>query len=303
MSTEVAVIRQALEKMTPQFKMALPAHVSTERFVRILMTAVSEKPQLLECDRASLYGAAMRAAQDGLLPDGREGAIVPAKGKATWRPMVAGVMKKVRNSGEVSSWSVQVVKENDAFDYELGDNEHIMHKPARTDRGATVGAYSIVNLKDGEKSREYMGIDEINGIRDRSDGYKYAVAKGSKDTPWLTDPDEMAKKTVVRRHSKRLPMSTDLDGMLRDPDDEPLLPLADDPAPPAPTEKPGLKERMAASGQAAPPAQALEQNSEGQMVIKDAEIVQEPVKQPPQQPAPKPTAPPKGHPADDEVPI
>ena len=298
MSTEVAVIRQALEKMTPQFKMALPAHVSTERFVRILMTAVSEKPQLLECDRASLYGAAMRAAQDGLLPDGREGAIVPVKGKATWRPMVAGVRKKVRNSGEVSSWSVHVVKENDAFDYELGDAEHIHHKPAKKDRGATVGAYSIVILKDGERSREYMGIDEINGIRDRSEGYKYAVAKGSKDTPWLTDPDEMAKKTVVRRHSKGLPMSTDLDGMLRDPDDEPL-PLADDPVPPAPTEKPGLKERMAASGQAAPPSQPEPSKPEpSKPEPLDVEVITTEAK-----PAPKPTAPPKGHPADDEVPI
>lgn len=223
-------VRHALDKLAPQFKAALPAHVSVDRFVRVTMTAVQTTPSLLEADRRTLFAAATRAAQMGLLPDGREGAIVTFKGACQFMPMVAGVMKLVRNSGEISTWSVQAVYENDTFDYELGDNERIVHKPALKSRGTIIGAYSIVKMKDGETSREFMGVEEIEAIRKRS--------RSGGSGPWVTDFAEMAKKTVVRRHSKRLPMSTDLDGLMREDDD---LFMPPEPAPVA--AEPATQER------------------------------------------------------------
>lgn len=223
-NTQVAVIsevRGAITKMAPEFKAALPAHVTVERFQRVTMTAIQNSPDLLNADRRSLYNAAMRAAQAGLLPDGRESAIVTFSGKAQFMPMVAGIMKQVRNSGEISTWSVQAVYANDHFDYCLGDDEHITHKPALRNRGEIIGAYSIVTMKDGEKSREFMDVDEIEAIRKRS--------RSGNAGPWKTDFAEMAKKTVVRRHSKRLPMSTDLDDLLR-ADDEQFMPAEPPPA-------------------------------------------------------------------------
>lgn len=231
MSTQVTVvdqIRTGLTAMTPQFAASLPKHVSPEKFVRVVMTAVQMQPDLVNADRRTLYMAASRAAQQGLLPDGREGAIVTFGGKAQWMVMVAGLTKLVRNSGEISTWSVQAVYANDHFDYELGDNERIVHKPAMKDRGEFVGAYSIVTMKDGEKSREFMGVDEINAIRQRS--------RSGGSGPWKTDYAEMAKKTVVRRHSKRLPMSTDLDPSLLGDDD------FDQPAPEAAPVQPAAPE-------------------------------------------------------------
>lgn len=213
---QIDVIRRDIEKMSPQFKSALPSHLNVEKFQRVLVTAVSQNNDLLAADRRSLYAASMRSAQDGLLPDGYEGVITTYRNKngekiAKWMPMVAGIMKKVRNSGEISTWSVHEVKENDQFDFQLGDNERIEHRPALNQRGKTIGAYSIVVMKDGGKSREWMGVDEINDIRNRSQ----SPTKG----PWVTDYDEMAKKTVIRRHSKRLPMSTDLDQLIQQDDD------------------------------------------------------------------------------------
>ena len=158
MSTAVTVIDQVrtqLTAMTPQFKAALPNHVSPDRFVRVVMTAVQTTPALLQADRRTLFAAATKAAQQGLLPDGREGAIVTFKDQAQWMPMVAGIMKLVRNSGEISTWSVQAVYENDKFDFCLGDDEHIEHKPALSNRGKLIAVYSIVTMKDGEKSREH----------------------------------------------------------------------------------------------------------------------------------------------------
>ena len=220
--TPVDQVRTQLTAMTPQFAAALPKHVSPERFVRVMMTAVQTTPALLNADRRTLFAAATKAAQQGLLPDGREGAIVTFKDQAQWMPMVAGIMKLVRNSGEISTWSVQAVYENDNFDFCLGDEEHITHKPALSNRGKLIAVYSIVSMKDGEKSREVMSVEDVNGIRARS--------RSGNSGPWVTDFAEMAKKTVVRRHAKRLPLSTDIDGAIRD-DDELFMPPAETVAP------------------------------------------------------------------------
>ena len=206
----IVEFRRDLDSMEDQFKAALPAHIPAERFARVLMTAVQNNPVLLtHCSKRSLWNAAMRAAQDGLLPDGREGAIVPFKGNAQWMIMVAGLRKKVRNSGEIATWEVNVVHENDQFDFQLGDEPYIHHRPTLTgEPGKVIAAYSIAVLKTGEKSREVMTRAQIDKVR--------AVSRaGRDDSPWNTWFEEMARKTVARRHSKVLPMSTDLDDLLR----------------------------------------------------------------------------------------
>lgn len=208
----IAVVRAEAQKMEAEFQNALPAHIPVERFMRVVMTAIQQNGDLLNCSRRSLWNAAMRAAQDGLLPDGREGAIVPYKGEAQWMPMIGGIRKKVRNSGEIATWDVHAVHEHDAFDFELGDDPYIKHKPALGKRGRIVAVYSVATLKSGEKSRDVMSIDEVEAIRAKS---------RSKNGPWA-DPTfypEMAKKTVARRHAKQLPMSSDLDDLIRRDDD------------------------------------------------------------------------------------
>ncbi len=209
---KLTVFRHELDTMVPQFGSALPAHISADRFARVLMTAVQNNTDLLaKADRRSLWNAAMRAAQDGLLPDGREGAIVLYGAQATWMPMIAGLRKKVRNSGELATWEVHVVHANDAFEYELGDDPFIRHKPTLQEPGPVVAAYSIATLKSGEKSREVMSVAAINKVRD--------VSKAKNSGPWVQWYEEMCRKVVARRHSKVLPMSTDLDDIIRRDDD------------------------------------------------------------------------------------
>lgn len=209
---QVAEIRHQLDGMEQQFRSALPAHIPVERFTRVVMTAIQNNGDLVaKVDRRSLWNAAMRAAQDGLLPDGREGAIVVYGTQAQWMPMIGGLRKKVRNSGEIATWEVQVVHENDEFDFALGDEPFIRHKPTLDEPGKVVAAYSIATLKSGEKSREIMSVNAIEKVR--------AVSRAKNNGPWVQWYEEMCRKTVARRHSKVLPMSTDLDDLLRRDDD------------------------------------------------------------------------------------
>lgn len=273
MSTEVALVKElnrGLTSMAPQFEKALPAHVSVDRFVRVVMTSVNSNPDLMRADRKTLFAAATHAAQFGLLPDGREGAIVSFFNKKAgihqcqFMPMVAGVMKMVRNSGEISTWTVEAVYENDEFDFQLGDEPFISHRPKLSGRGKMIAVYSIVTMKDGEKSREVMSVEDIEGIKKRSRTSSYG--------PWVTDYAEMAKKTVIRRHSKRLPSSTDLDGLVSADDDL----FTSEPATPEPVVAHERVESADVVAETPPPKTARKRASRLDVVADQAPVDNEP---------------------------
>lgn len=221
----IEVVRNQLQKMQPQFEAALPKHMPVARFERVVMTAVQNNPDLIAADRQSLWNAAMRAAQDGLLPDGREGAIViyntkvSINGKdqwikkAQWMPMVFGILKKVRNSNQVAMVTARVVYGGDNFRYWLDEQgEHILYEPCENpDKDVVRKVFAAARTKDGELLIEPLSPDDVEKIR--------SVSRAKNGGPWTDWWEEMAKKSAIRRLAKRLPMSSDLDDLVRRDDD------------------------------------------------------------------------------------
>ncbi|NIQ92422.1 MAG: hypothetical protein GWN93_26955 [Deltaproteobacteria bacterium] len=184
-------------------KKALPSHMSTERFIRIALTAFMRTPKLADCTQQSLFQVLLDLSSLGLEPDGRRAHIVPYRNKnrgITNAQLIIdykGLIELGKRSGEVKMWSAHIVCKNDFFSWDSGE---VIHKvDFFSDRGAMVGAYSHVITRDDIHDYEVMTFDEVESIRKRS--------KSSDDGPWKTDFLEMAKKTVIRRHSKRLTLS------------------------------------------------------------------------------------------------
>jgi phage RecT family recombinase len=215
------VIRTDLSERANQLASTLPGHISPDRFIAIVHTAIISTPDIQVCTRRSIVEAALKAAKDGLVPDGREAAFVRFNVKngdtdqweqrCQYMPMVYGIIKKVRQSGDVKSLTAHVVYRNDEFDYVLGDEERLVHKPTLGERGEPVFAYAIARLKNGELVREIMTVDEINRVR--------AVSKSKNNGPWANWWSEMARKTAIRRLSKYLPMSAEVEHVIRADDD------------------------------------------------------------------------------------
>lgn len=208
MSTAIAPVdafRKDLTAMTPEFAKALPPHVQADRFTRVIMTAVQQNPDILKSDKRALFGACMRAAQDGLLPDGREAALVMFGQNATYMPMVAGILKKARNSGEISTMAAEVVYQHDKFEYRIVNGKpEMLHEPLTFGaRGDILGAYACAVLKDGSTMVEVMSKADIEQVRQ--------VSRAKDSGPWKAWYGEMARKTALRRLAKRLPSSTDRD--------------------------------------------------------------------------------------------
>lgn len=209
----IVEIRQQLDKMDGEFQCALPPHITVEKFKRVAMTSVQGNPNLLRADRRSLFGACVKCAQDGLLPDGREAALVIFGNYVQYIPMVAGILKRIRNSGELKTITARIVHRNDEFRCWVDDTgEHILHEyDLFAERGDIVGVYARAETKDGGIYLEPMTKKEVEKVR--------AVSRSSAKGPWVDWWEEMARKTAIRRLSKRLPMSTDLDDMLnREPE-------------------------------------------------------------------------------------
>lgn len=183
-----------------KFKDTLPPDVNVDRFTAVVLRAVQEDPSLLAAstDKTSLFLACQKAAQDGLLPDRREGALVMYGNKVQWQPMIGGLRKRLAGAG--FDLRAEVVYKNDTFDYDLGDSPSITHKapPLGTERGPVIGAYAIAtNLLTGEKYREVMDVLALDAVQ--------AVSKGG--GPWKGPfKTEMQRKTVGRRLIKSLPI-------------------------------------------------------------------------------------------------
>ena len=195
------------EAYKKEFQMALPKHITPDRFIRIALTALTKNPKLLKCTKQSLFSCLLDCSSMGIEPDGRKAHLIPFENRKTGQTICTlivdykGLVDITRRSGEIGDIHADVVCENDKFEYSHGTNSKLIHVPALTNRGKAIAAYSFVTLKDGSTTFEIMNVEDVEKIHVRS--------KAASSGPWVTDWEEMAKKTAFRRHSKWLPVSNE----------------------------------------------------------------------------------------------
>lgn len=205
--------------------------MSPDQFKRILLNALYTNPKIQDCSNASIQHASMRAAQDGLIPDGREAAFIPRKGVCSYEPMVFGLLKLARQAMPGISINSQAVFDGEGFEYEQGTTTSIIHRPLDApadlvrNRGALVAVYCVIRHQ-GENTWPEIELMTANDIERHRQKYSKAH-KSSWD-----DPDEyipMAKKTVVLRSLKSLPRSGKFASAMASVEND--EPIPDDPAP------------------------------------------------------------------------
>lgn len=236
-----------------QLVRVLPKYMTAERMARVACTAVLKTPKLLECRPESLLQALMLCAQAGLEPDGRNAHLIPYGDQCQvifdWKGLVA----LARRNG-VANIAADVVCEGDAFDwYRDAEGLHFNHRVDwKKARGEVYAAYCI--WKDGEQfDGEVMTRSEIEGIRKRS--------RAGNNGPWVTDWNEMSKKTTIRRASKRWPLSPEAQEAFS-ADDDRLAEVTTQPT------KPLFETK-------APVAQALTENMGAGLIAEEAEPAQD----------------------------
>ncbi len=197
-------LKQMIVAMQPEIEKALPSVMTPERFSRMILTTLSSDPKLQSCDAYSFLGAMMNAAQLGLEPNTPLGQayLIPYGKVVQFQLGYKGLIDLAHRSGEFASIYAHKVHENDEFEYELGLDPKLVHKPAIANRGEVTMYYAVYKLTNGGYGFEVMSREDAkNHMKKFSKSYD----KG----PWKTDFDSMALKTVIKKVLKYAPIKTE----------------------------------------------------------------------------------------------
>lgn len=226
----VVSLKANIERLVAAKELVLPSNISPDAFKNAAIIAVQDNPSILNCTPDSIFRSIRALAAAGLVPDGKEAALVPfkTKDKATGRwvdkcqsmPMVFGLIKTARNSGHIRDIRAHIVYQNEfdqgRFNYIVGDTEKLEHSPILFgDRGEPIGCYAIAVLKDGNIIREFMTKNDIEKVRKAGSSQRLwedGKPKGPSPEPvgiWKDWWEEMWKKSPIRRLSKRLSLSAE----------------------------------------------------------------------------------------------
>lgn len=199
-----------IARMKGEIAKALPSVITPERFTRIVTSAISTTPQLAQTTPQSFLGAMMTAAQLGLEPNTPLGQayLLPYKNKGVlecqFQLGYKGLIDLAYRSGNVTIIQAHEVRENDEFEYSFGLEPSLHHVPARSDRGDVVCYYAMFRTKDGGFGFEVMSREDV-----QQHAKRYSKSYSSSFSPWITNFDEMAKKTVLKKCLKYAPLKSD----------------------------------------------------------------------------------------------
>lgn len=205
-----ATMKAYITKMQGEIAKALPSVITTERFTRIVMSAISAAPQLANTTPQSFLGAMMTAAQLGMEPNTPLGQayLIPYKNKdileCQFQLGYKGMIDLAYRSGDVQIIQAHEVCENDEFSYSFGLESSLRHVPANRDRGEIILYYAMFRTKSGGFGFEVMSREDV-----QRHAARYSKSYNSKYSPWVTNFDEMAKKTVLKKALKYAPMKSD----------------------------------------------------------------------------------------------
>ncbi len=194
---------------------ALAGGVTQERMIGLAVRAIITTPKLLQCNPVSILDSIGQAATLGIELDGTlgQGYLIPYKEECKLVLGYRGMLDLARRHAAVKDITAEAVYAGDDFDYGLGDEPFIRHKPSDdSDREmqAVSFIYVVCNLTGGGRQRSVWSAAKINMHRDR-----YSKGADRKDSPWSTSWEQMGKKTVIRSmiNSGAIPVAAEVQMM------------------------------------------------------------------------------------------
>jgi recombination protein RecT len=215
-------LKVLLEKSVKEIGRALPSGMNPERVVRIALTCITQNPQLAECTPESFMGSLFVLAQLGLEPIAGRAYLLPFNNERkigdkweTKKEVQAiigykGFADLFYRHDSALSIDMQVVCQNDQFDYEYGTRPFLKHKPATGERGEVIGYYAVAILKGNATVFRYMTKEDcMNHGKTHSKTWDKKKNEFYPSSPWAKEGDAMCQKTVLLQLAKILPLSVE----------------------------------------------------------------------------------------------
>ena len=225
----------AAPSMKKKLEAAAGNLMNPDRMLALVARSVRSTPRLLQCSPESVIGAMLASASLGLEPNTpqQQAFLIPYKARkqidGQWQDVyecqfqigARGYITLAYRSGYVESIQASAIHEHDVFEHMMGSESFLKFAKTLRDPGQIIGAFCFTRLKGGGEAATVLPIAEIYKARDRSETFKALVrgvqeAKNDKDrakaqakldeTPWVMFEDDMATKTVIKKHAKQLPI-------------------------------------------------------------------------------------------------
>ena len=230
----IAPLEAIIRRSAKELAQSLPAHLNSERVVRIALTSIRLNPELLKCTPESFLGSLFVLAQMGLEPIAGRAYLLPFYNGKTKRMDVQAIIGYkgyvdlfFRHEAALSI-DMHEVCEKDDFAYEYGTASYLKHRPAMGERGDEIGYYAVARLKGGASVFLYMTNDDImEHAKKHSKAWiteawddkqkkrvKLETPHFAANSPWITERGAMCKKTVLGQLTKLLPLSVELQRMI-----------------------------------------------------------------------------------------
>lgn len=218
MTTEMQVVQSAITAVSSNFeRVSVDRSISFDREAGFALQILQGNDYIMKKARnnpRSLQSAITNVSAIGisLNPASKQAYLVPRGDAICLDISYMGMMHLAQISGAIQWGQARIVRKNDQFELNA-INEAPTHKytpfATQEERGAIVGAYVVVKTDTGDYLTHTMSIEAINKIKDRSES-----VKSGKSSPWVTDFEEMAKKTVVKQAHKYWPRRERLDNAI-----------------------------------------------------------------------------------------
>lgn len=183
-------------------------------FAMQILTANDFLGKIARSNQASLHAAITNVAAIGtsLNPASKLAYLVPRKGAVCLDISYMGLMDIAQQCGAIQWGQGAIVREKDVFELQGIDKEpkHV-YQPFSTERGKIIGVYVVVKTDGGDYLTHPMPMQKVEDIRNRSEAWKAYQKDKTKTCPWVTDEEEMIKKTCVKQAAKYWPRRERLD--------------------------------------------------------------------------------------------
>lgn len=215
-----ANLKQLLELNKESIAAVIPAYLTPEKILKVVMLSAMANPDIFECTKESILKAVMVSANTGIPIGPNSGHIVPfnkkvkAKGnvpehwvkEAQFIADYRGIIAQAKRCNAITKAESHLVYEEDEFEIDWGNEDKpLTHKPnflsSKRKPENVIAAYFRAKLPDGDYQYEVMTKDELDGIKERSKAKDFG--------PWKTDPGQMYRKTVTKRGMNYIPTLDD----------------------------------------------------------------------------------------------
>ena len=204
------------------FKSVLPKHLNQERWAWLVVNSIRQTPALAGVTPMSFINSIMLASNLGLEIRKNSCYLVPYGRECQLIVDYHGKMELARRAG-VGAIHVELVREGDDFSYGFDRDGLKFNWQPKQDVGEVIAGFCSSRV-NGEHQINVMYLSEIEAIRKRVKAGRGQLSLadiraidvstlGCKDpnrTPWVTDWDRMARKTLIHRASNDWPMSVAL---------------------------------------------------------------------------------------------